>query len=35
VRWNNDNFATRPTIADTICTAVDPVPMIPTRAPSS
>ena len=34
VRWKSDSFATRPTSADTICTAVEPVPMMPTRAPS-
>ena len=34
VRWNNDSSLTRSTTAEVIWTAVDPVPMMPIRAPS-
>ena len=34
VRWKTTSRATRSTSADTICTAVEPVPMMPMRRPS-
>ncbi len=35
VRWNMVRWPTRSTSVETICTALDPVPITPTRAPSS
>ena len=35
VRWNCDSFDARPASAETICTPVEPLPMTPTRRPSS
>jgi hypothetical protein len=35
VRWKSTSLATRSTSADTICTAVEPVPTMPMRRPSS
>ncbi|GIU90904.1 MAG: hypothetical protein KatS3mg010_2003 [Acidimicrobiia bacterium] len=34
VRWNTESLRTRSAIAVMICTDVEPVPTIPTRAPS-
>src|SRR5256885_42598 len=35
VRWKSMSFATRSTSVETICTAVEPVPTMPMRRPSS